>query len=242
MSNSNLKVENVCYLDTDILISPLAPNIFDHHKKGRVSLVSQWYNLPYRRDDILRRIAFFRNRYFSPDYPLDSLLFATLKQLFDFSSLPEQPDYACAGLFVFNVDEFATSMSHFFHTYESSILTPSAGGDELYFNFFIQTNDLGNWLNYQFQALWIYEVAVNYSFLYESGASDNHLVKKCIEASLFSNYFLHFAGSWHESKMWEQVKVLDDKESIEKFNDFNSYLTVPVTGRPQGSIKPKEIS
>ena len=242
VSNSNLKVENVCYLDTDILISPLAPNIFDQHKKGRVSLVSQWYNLPYRRDDILRRIAFFRNRYFSPDYPLDSLLFATLKQLFDFSSLPEQPDYACAGLFVFNVDEFATSMSRFFHTYESSILTPSAGGDELYFNFFIQTNDLGNWLNYQFQALWIYEVAVNYSFLYESGTSDNHLVKKCIEASLFSNYFLHFAGSWHESKMWEQVKVLDDKESIEKFNDFNSYLTVPVTGRPQGSIKPKEIS
>jgi hypothetical protein len=42
--------------------------------------------------------------------------------------------------------------------------------------------------------------------------------------------------------MWEQVKVLDNKESIEKFGDFNLYLTVPVTGKPQGSIKPKEIS
>jgi len=68
------------------------------------------------------------------------------------------------------------------------------------------------------------------------------LIKQCIEASLFTNYFLHFAGSWHEGKMWEQVKVFDTPESLAMFQDFAEYLKTPVYGKPLGAIKPKEIS
>ena len=83
---------------------------------------------------------------------------------------------------------------------------------------------------------------MNYPFLYESGGDDLALMKKCIEASLFSNYFLHFAGSWHESKMWEQVKVFDTSESLEMFSAFDEYMKTPVYGKPLGAIKPKENS
>ena len=240
LTKSDLEVNNVCYLDTDILVSPIAPNIFDQHKQDKITLVSQWFNLPWERESILRRIAFLRHRFFSNDYPLDSLLFASLEQLFDYSSLPPQPDYACAGLFVFNVKKFNGPMAEFFLRYDSSIFTPSSGGDELYFNFFAQSNNFQHWIDYRFQALWIYEIAMNYSFLYQSRETDQELLKESIEASLFTNYFLHFAGSWHESKMWEQVKVLDNPETLAMFAAFDDYMKMPVTGKPKGAIKPKD--
>jgi hypothetical protein len=242
VSKSDLAVNNICYLDTDILISPLAPNIFDQHREDKITLVSQWFDLPHEREEVLRRIAFLRNRFFSSEYPLDSLLFASLDQLFAYSSLPAQPNYACAGLFIFNAEKFKGSMSEFFLQYDSSIFTPSSGGDELYFNFFAQSNGFDHWIDYQYQALWIYEISMNYPFLYESGDADLALMKKCIEASLFSNYFLHFAGSWHESKMWEQVKVFDTPESLDMFRAFGEYMKTPVYGKPLGAIKPKENS
>ena len=242
VSKSGLPVENICYLDTDILISPLAPNIFDQQRRDKINVVSQWYDLPHNREFILRRIAFLRNRFFSRDYPLDSLLFSSLDQLFAYSSLPTQKNYACSGLFVFSVKKFRELMAEFFLRYDKTIFTPSSGGDELYFNFFMQSGGFDHWIDYKFQALWIYEAAINFSFLYESGTKDLELVKRCIEASLFSNYFLHFAGSWHESKMWEQVKVLDTPESLEMFGAFSDYMKTPVYGKPLGAIKPKENS
>ena len=240
--DAGLPVNNVCHLDTDILISPLAPNIFDQHIECRISVVSQFFRMPFERMVALRRVAFLRNRFFSSDYPLDSLLFASLEELASFSSVPAQPDYACSGVFVFNVEHFEKLLSDFFHTYDKRILTPTDGGDELHFNYFVQSNNFANWLEYRFQALWIYEAAMYYPFLYELKESDFKLIKKCIEASLFSNYFLHFAGAWHESKMWEQVKVFDSPESLDMFSAFGEYMKTPVYGKPLGAIKPKEIS
>ena len=242
VSESDLGIENVCYLDTDILISPIAPNIFNEHKLENVSVVSQFFNMPFGREEALRRIAFFRNRFFSKDYPLDSILFATLDQLASFSNLPPQPNYACSGLFVFNVAKLRSLLSEFFFSYDREILTPTDGGDELYFNYFVQSNKLDNWLNYRYQSLWIYEVAMNYPFLYNIENVNLSLVKKCIEASLLTNHFLHFAGSWNESLVWKQVKVCDNPESLEIYASFEDYLKTPVYGKPIGTVKPKEIS
>lgn len=240
--DSGLPVKNVCHLDTDILISPLAPNIFDQHNESRVSVVSQFFRLPFDRVEALRRVAYLRNRFFSSNYPLDSLLFASLEQLARFSSIPVQQDYACSGVFVFNTELFAEPFSDFFNKYDKQILTPTDGGDELHFNYFVQSNNYENWLDYRFQALWIYEISMHYPFLYDLANIDVGLTKRCIEASLFSNYFLHFAGSWYESEMWEQVKVLDTAESLEMFSAFDEYMKTPVYGKPLGAIKPKENS
>ena len=85
-------------------------------------------------------------------------------------------------------------------------------------------------------------MAWKYPFLYSKFRDDHQVIKSCIEASLFSNYFLHFAGSWYESEMWEQVKVLDTPESLEMFRAFDEYMKVPVYGKPLGAIKPKDNS
>jgi hypothetical protein len=77
ITESGLSVNNVCHLDTDILISPLAPNIFKSSNESKINLVSKRFDLPIELDEILRRLAFLRNRFYSSEYPLDSSLFTS---------------------------------------------------------------------------------------------------------------------------------------------------------------------
>lgn len=242
LSKSGLKIKNVCYLDTDILVSPIAPNIFDHHDSSRIGVISQRFRLPIAHSDLCRRLAFLRNKFYSNDYPLDSSLFISLTDLFASIGAKPQDDYACAGVIVFNLENHKTLFAEFYSQFDKSVFSPTSGGDQTHFNHFVQSNNLQQWFDYKFQALWTYEVAWKYPFLYSEYRDDISLIKFCIEASLFSNYFIHFAGSWYESDMWEQVKVLDTPESLVMFKAFNEYMEMPVYGKPLGPIKPKDNS
>jgi hypothetical protein len=242
VTKSSLSVNNVCYLDTDILISPLAPNIFEFHNQAKISVISTRTGLPFHHLELCRRLAFARNRHYSEEYPLDSLLFISLDDLYALIGVSTQPNYACAGVFVFNVEIHRNLFFEFYENCEKTITSPTSGGDQTHFNYLVQSNDLQQWLDYRFQAQWTYEMAWKYPFLYSKFRKNPEVIKSCIEASLFSNYFLHFAGSWYESEMWEQVKVLDTPESLEMFSAFGEYMKTPVYGKPLGAIKPKENS
>ena len=45
-------VKNVCYIDTDILINPLSPDIFKNYKQNKIFASSNIYKLPYNLDSI----------------------------------------------------------------------------------------------------------------------------------------------------------------------------------------------
>lgn len=231
-------VVNVCYIDSDFIINYFAPNIFDFYTPSTIGLVSQYRNLPYVQEDVKRRIAFFRNRYYDNNYPLDSALFMSLKQIFEFHNLPVQKDYACAGLFIMNVKRHAAIMKEWFEKYDKNIHSVTGGGDECHFNYEVQNYGKITWLDYKFQAIWIFEMAWKYPFLYDFGRNNDVLIKECIEASLFTNYFLHFAGSWHESNMWKVGGILSEDRSQKIFSEFENYLKQPVSGVPVGLIKP----
>ena len=240
LSKQNLGVRNVCCLDTDILISPLAPNIFDGRDESKVGLVSKRKNLPFDHKSILRRMAFLRNRYYDSSYPLDSSLFINLKDLYQVAELPAQDDDACSGVFVSSCGEHGVKLADYYNSFDQSVMNRDGGGEQIFLNYFVQSQDLVEWIDYRFQALWTYEIATHYPFLYIDHKEDLALIKQCIEASLFTNYFLHFAGSSQEGKMWEQVKVLDTSESLEMFSAFDAYMKTPVYGKPLGAIRPKE--
>jgi hypothetical protein len=189
-------------------------------------------------------MAFLRNRYFDQKYPLDSSLFVSIDGLYEMIGLDAQDDEACSGVFVFNCELHGLNMSNFYNSFDKSVMDRDGGGEQIFLNHFVQSKGLVEWLEYRFQAMWTYEMANKYPFLYKEKDQDQDLslIKKCIEASLFTNYFLHFAGSWHEGKMWEQVKVFDTPESLEMFSVFSEYMKTPVYGKPLGAIKPKENS
>jgi hypothetical protein len=183
-----------------------------------------------------------RNRFYSDAYPLDSSLFISLQDLYLTIGKDVQDNEGCAGVFVFNRQFASDGFVDFFMSIDQGVISLTGGGDQTHFNFFVQSNSLDFWLDYRFQALWTYEVSTRYPFLYGNHKENFTLIKECIEASLFTNYFLHFAGSWHEGKMWEQVKVFDTPESLAMFGAFSEYMKMPVYGKPLGAIKPKEDS
>ena len=81
-------------------------------------------------------------------------------------------------------------------------------------------------------------MAWKYPFLYDYGREDEILIRKCIEATLYQNHFLHFAGSWHESNMWKLGGFLCSDIEKTKNALYHSYCQRPLTGMPMGMVRP----
>jgi hypothetical protein len=238
LKSSSMEIENVCFLDTDILINTHAPNIFISYNNNCIGLVSLRKRLPYPYNEVIRRLAFLRHTYYDKNYPLDSALFMSLKQLYDYHGLPVQGDEACMGLILFNVRNHGEIMHDWFYKYDGGIQSVTGGGDQTHANYEIQNWGNVQWMNYRFQALWVYEMAWKYPFLYDFGRENTDLIRECIESSLYGNYFLHFAGSWYESEMWKIGGFFMEERKINNFQDYYEYFNIPVTGKAQGQIKP----
>lgn len=236
---SALPVENVCYLDTDMLINHQAPNIFISYDTEAIGLVSLRKGLPYPYGEVLRRLAFLRHTHYNRSYPLDSALFLSLEQLYKHHNLTPQSDEACMGLIVFNVRNHSKLMRGWFEKYDRTIQSVTNGGDQTHANYEIQNWGNVQWLDYRFQAIWAFEMAWKYPFLYTERKDNDDLIRECIEASLYANYFLHFAGSWHESEMWNIGGFLEGNQQKIIFEDYYTYLATKVTGEPKGLIKPE---
>jgi len=235
---AQLDVQSVCYLDTDILISPLAPNIFQSCNPESIGLVSLRKNLPFPYDEVLRRMAYLRHTHYDKAYPLDSALFMSLNQLYQFHDLPVQADEACMGLIIFNTKHHSKLMRGWFDKYDRNVQSVTNGGDQTHVNFEIQNYGKISWLDYRFQAIWGFEMAWKYPFLYDYGRENSEMIKECIEASLYENHFLHFAGLWHESKMWKLGGIFSAGNKVDRLEAYKKYLETPVTGKPKGQIKP----
>jgi hypothetical protein len=228
----------ICYIDTDVLINEYAPNIFESHKPGTVGLISQFKDLPLDRLHSLRRVAYFRRNYVSDNYPLDSALFMDNEALYKYQDFQPQEDFACSGVILFETGTVSEFMEAMFKRYQMPLKSITDGGEEAHVNFELQSNFEINWLEYKFQALWLYEMAWKYPFLYlEQG--DPELMAKCIRASLMGNYFLHFSGSWNEGDHWENPLIFESSEWNKILREFFEYLKIPVTGKPVGKILPK---
>lgn len=236
-------VESVCYLDTDVLVSPAAPNIFDSHVEGKISVISEVANLPYSLDLAKRSMAFYRNKYYSEEYPLDSALFQTPQDIFNYHgfNLMGVDDYFCSGVFVLDVRTHASKFNDWFFEYEKNIDSITGGGEEPFFNFHVQKDDHINIIDYRYQAIWTYEMAIKFPFLYELKDQKSSLVARCIKTSLHTNFFLHFAGSWYEGQMWKSECLCFTPEEVKMMENFNSYIKTTVTGKPAGLIRPNNI-
>jgi hypothetical protein len=237
----SIDAELVCYIDTDVLISPLAENIFENYGGEKFGLISKRKNLPFDLDNTLRRIAHLRHNFYSKSYPLDSALFITLKDLYITHNLTPQPDEACMGVILFNIKHHSEIMSKWFHLYDRNVLSITNGGDQTHLNYLIQAHSNPEWLPYHFQAIWVYEMATYYPYLYyPENKSSQSLIKKCIEATLIRSSFLHFAGSWPESEMWKIDLQYEGSDTEAELIKFSKYMEMQVSGKSVGFIKPTD--
>ena len=201
--NKFKKIKNICMIDTDIIINASSPNIFKFHKKKTISVVSIRNNMPHSWDETTRKIAFFRKKYYSKSFPLDSALNISIKNLYKYHNLTPQKDEFCAGVYIIPKIYFEKFYKYFFE-FKKNIKTITNGGEQTHFNHFVQKHFKINLLDYRFQAQWVFEMSNYYPFLYSKEYRNNYdLISACIDSSLMNNYFLHFAGSWYEGDMWK---------------------------------------
>ena len=140
----NIKgIENICLLDLDILINPYAPNIFNFLEKNKISVISHLKNLPYINSEnlIRRKIAFnltMRN-----------------KQVFNFHGFKDPGNYFCFGVFMFNLKKYANFIHNTYYSYKTKVKSLTAG-NEIFINYEVLTKCKVKWLDYKFQAYWLY--------------------------------------------------------------------------------------
>jgi hypothetical protein len=240
---SNLKyldreVKLLCYLDTDILVNPFSPNVFDLHVEGKIGVVSLRKNLPFNYEQTLRKLALLRHRFIDDKYPLDSALFIDLPGLYGFHNLPTQPDEFCAGFLLFEPLRFATTMEGWFHEYDQSVVSITGGGDQTHMNFHIQSLDLANYLPYEFQGIWAFEAANYYGYLFMQKFNNLELYKDCVESTLQRVHFLHFAGNWPESSTFSKINFEFNPKFYDLYRAYESYTKMILSGSPKGVIKP----
>ncbi len=205
-------------IDSDVLISPLAEDIFEVVDRGRIGIVSQVNGIPLEIRRLTNRIAFFRREYMEPSFPLNSLLNATPRQVFAWAGLdPVMDDIACTGVMV------CDSMNHgslFREWYRSAPANPqyeSIGDwEQTYVNHQIQQHPDVQWLDYSWQAIWMFEAAANYPFLYSSTV-DPEVLQWCVTSSLLKHHFLHLAGKWETVPEALSIPVLPHIADMSEF-------------------------
>ncbi len=239
LTKNEKKINNVCLLDSDILINPFSPNIFEFHNESKFSVISEIFNLPFNLERVKKKLAFNRNFFYNKRYPLDSALFMNPKEKFKFHNFKNQKNYFCSGVIVFNLKKFSKKMKNWFFKYTKDFETLTGGGEEPVMNYEILKTKKVNFLNYKFQALWIYEMADKYSFLYNFKGKKNKYVKACVKECLLNNYFLHFAGSWYEGDMWKFKNTINNNFEFKTLEKLNKYFSYKTKAKPIGRILPK---
>jgi hypothetical protein len=237
LNKYELGIKLICYLDTDILINPYSKNVFLYYKKNKVGVVSLRKNLPFNYDNTLRKLALLRNKYIDVNYPLDSALFISLKDLYEYHKLPIQDDEFCSGLLLFDPITIEGEMHQWFFVYDQEIKTITNGGDQTHINYHIFSSNLANVIPYEFQAIWSFESANYYPFLYMEKFKDLNGFKKCVQSTLLRVNFLHFAGQWPEASTFLENDFKLDKNFGNLYSEYREYLDTEVHGKPLGIIK-----
>ena len=174
LSKLSSEITDVCYLDTNIMINRFSPNIFDSYSaRGNYALVSLRNNLPFPYKSVCRRIAWLRRHHYKTTYPLDSALHISIEDLYKYHGLDPQLDEACTGLVVFNVKSHSVEMREWFNKYSKDVHSVTNDGEQTHLNYEIQNTGKVQWLDYRFQAIWNFEMAYFYPFLYNENNQRN---------------------------------------------------------------------
>ncbi|WP_115717971.1 hypothetical protein [Gallaecimonas mangrovi] len=211
--------DQVAWVDSDILINPNSPNIFEFVKEDEIGAVDG-YSVPDRENHI--RILEDRYKYWeSINLPyIENLHPHEYHNVF---GLPDKFDYVVqTGVIVLSPKYHADILEYVYYNYEDK------GGPEWNYemrplSYELQKNCNIKWLNYKFNATWDSIKNTYFPFLRENKKSilmklisripftislfkNEKLTKKCMFSTYESVYFFHFAGCADKMKFFDEYE------------------------------------
>ena len=87
----------------------------------------------------------------------------------NFRNAKKMQNYFCSGLFIFNHKIYSKFLEKIYEKYDKKFISLT-GGDEPIMNYEFQKQGIYlNWIDYKYQAIWVYEMANKFPFLYDYG-------------------------------------------------------------------------
>lgn len=205
-------------IDSDVLISPLAQNIFHAVDAGRIGVVSKVCGTPMEFRRVTNRTALYRREYIDASFPLNSLLNASPRQVFEWAGLGgAADDFACTGVIVCDSASHGDVFRRWYEEAPSDEEYHAIGDwEQTYVNFQIQQRPDVQWIDYSWQAIWMVEVAVHYPFLYASMV-EPEVLQWCVTSALLKHQFLHLAGRWETIPDARSIPVLPQIAEMAEF-------------------------
>lgn len=205
----------VAWVDADIVMNGRrAPDIFeafDHDKIGAVSLM---YGFPFDLKEAKRRVARLRHRYVDSNYPLDSIITQDDNLTYRLINKPVLDDFINTGVLVYHLGRYGSFFEDVFDRYRNE--TVFDGYEQCHLSYEIVASGFYQRLPYGFNAIWNYEMAMNYPFLYFPKQNNEALMKACRYTTLLNSYFLHFPGWRYEKTHF--FMTLSEEEEDDLFN------------------------
>jgi hypothetical protein len=212
------KYEQIAWVDSDILINgETSPSIFAGVSLDKVGAVEAWYGrIPELREQIITRRNEelpSTNKMLDNNAPADYYARYGLPPLFDL--------VVQTGVLVFSPAAHRAVFEKTYYEYEER------GGREWNFemrplSYELLKADLVHWIDHRFNAVWKNIKCLHYPFLTFRHKSSfvlhvqkrlsrelgfhyrKRLARHCATAAFQNNYFLHFAGAFHEIGLVEQ--------------------------------------
>ena len=121
--------------------------------------------MPYDFNLTTKKIAFFRKKFVSSKYPLNSALNISLEKLYQFHGFTIQKDEFCAGVMVYNLKKYSIFVKNIFFKYDKNVKSITNNGDQTHINYEFQKSAKLKFIDYKFQTIWLYELINYYPFL-----------------------------------------------------------------------------
>lgn len=193
------KYDMVAWIDADIIMNHRkAPDLFAAFDASKIGAVSLMHGFPFDLKEAKRRVAYLRHHYIDAKYPLDSIILADDNLTYKLINKPVLNDFINTGVLVYNLKRYGGFLEDVFRKYKDE--TVFDGFEQCHLSYEIISNSIYHQMPYKFNAIWNYEIAINYPFLYFPSEQKNELlVKYCKYTTLYNSYFLHFPG-WRFEK------------------------------------------
>ncbi len=225
-------------IDADCIPTHIARNIFDysnfkHFKDNKIYLV---FPRPFNfsKGKIGKRLSLLRKEFLDKKFPLNSLLSSEddeEKKLFNLNfGGPIATIGTCVGpvdllirCFDEVIDKLLKEPNKLFYL-------------QHYTNKIFRLRGKVLWLPYEFQAIWSYEVALNYPFLIKN-MNNHQLFNNCLQACMSKVDMLHFAGSWPENNVFKHNIFLKNNNSLSYYKKLPKFLNKKIKIKSYGRLR-----
>lgn len=217
--------EQVVWLDSDIVIHPQAPSVFERVPLDRVGAVEEFSNpTPQIYLDALRRC------YAASDISYGTYARCeTRHEFYRVFGFQDGPDAVVhSGVMVFSPVHHRELLEHVYDAYEEK---PNLLMEMRPLSYELVRSGRVHWLDPRFNLIWAFYMAARFPFLFNY--PEHPAAGECVRQAFAESYFLHFAGLGGEIGLLDTTAPLPVvRDSWLKVRRTPAEIAVPVCETP----------